>query len=117
MTGFVSKEREKFEQMSRKMEKDLEVKNEKLRQVKELIRNSPCPRTPFKEKNGCEGENGQHQKGSEQVQVEQQQQVADGVSLGNVCTYLYRCIGRGRRGRRGRRGVERKERGREEGEG
>ena len=91
MTGFVSKEREKFEQMSRKMEKDLEVKNEKLRQVKELIRNSPCPRTPFKEKNGCQGDNGQHQKGTtEQVQVEHQQPAADGVSVGHVCIDVWK---------------------------
>eukprot|EP00731_Ephydatia_muelleri_P017263 Em0010g361a len=71
--------------MSQMMEKDLEVKNEKLKQVKELIQNSPCSRTPFKEINGCEGDNGQHQKGSEQVQVEQQQQVADGATAA-ACT-------------------------------
>eukprot|EP00731_Ephydatia_muelleri_P017259 Em0010g357a len=81
MTGFVSKEREKFEQMSRKMEKDLEVKNEKLRQ----------------EKNGCEGENGQHQKGSEQVQVEQQQQVADGATAAACTTVPAPVKGKGRK--------------------
>ncbi|KAL5468996.1 hypothetical protein EMCRGX_G030160 [Ephydatia muelleri] len=73
MTGFVSKEREKFEQMSRKMEKDLE------------------------EKNGCEGENGQHQKGSEQVQVEQQQQVADGATAAACTTVPAPVKGKGRK--------------------
>ena len=81
MTGFVSKEREKFEQMSRKMEKDLEAKSEKLRQVKELIKNSPCPtRTPFKERNTCDTDSVQHPSAAEQMQMEQQP-AADGVSI------------------------------------
>ena len=82
MCGFVSKEREKHEQMNRKMERDLEAKSEKLRQVKELIRNSPCPTwTPFKEKNACEEEDLQHQKDTEQVQMEQQPIASGGVSV------------------------------------
>ena len=45
MQGFVSAEKEKFERLASKMkykEKDLAIKSEKLRQVEELIKNSPC---------------------------------------------------------------------------
>ena len=55
MLGFVSQEKEKFERMAHEMkvkDRDLAKKNEKLRQVKELIRNSPCAsltRTPLRE--------------------------------------------------------------------
>ena len=59
MCGFVSKEREKYEQMNRKMERDLD----------------------FKEKNACEEEALQHQKDTEQVQVEQQPIASGGVSV------------------------------------
>ena len=46
MQGFVSHEKEKFERLAHAMKK----KDEKLRQVKELIRNSPCgTRTPLKD--------------------------------------------------------------------
>ena len=58
LKGFVTHEREKYERLATQMkhrEKDLAVKNAKLRQVTDLIRNSPCasssaaaPRTPFK---------------------------------------------------------------------
>lgn len=59
MQGFVSAEKEKFERLASKMktrEKDLAIKSEKLRQVEELIKNSPCPgvkpRNPLRDKNG-----------------------------------------------------------------
>ena len=45
MQGFVSAEKEKFERLAHKMktrEKDLAIKSEKLRQVEQLIKNSPC---------------------------------------------------------------------------
>ena len=46
MQGFVSHEKEKFERLAHEMKR----KDEKLRQVKELIRNSPCAtRTPLKD--------------------------------------------------------------------
>lgn len=58
LKGFVTHEREKYERLATQMkhrEKDLAVKNAKLRQVTDLIRNSPCasssaaaPRTPLK---------------------------------------------------------------------
>lgn len=58
MQGFVSAEKQKFERLAVKMknrEKDLAVKSEKLRQVEELIKNSPCvmskPRNPLRDKN------------------------------------------------------------------
>ena len=59
MQGRVAQEREKFESLAHEMElKEQEcfVKDEKLRQVRELIRNSPLsavrsnPNTPFKER-------------------------------------------------------------------
>ena len=53
MQGFVSQEKQKFERLASQMkarERDLAVKSEKLRQVTELIRNSPCAtRTPLRE--------------------------------------------------------------------
>ena len=46
MQGFVSHEKEKFERLAHEMKQ----KEKKLRQVKELIRNSPCStRTPLKD--------------------------------------------------------------------
>ena len=58
MQGFVSAEKEKFERLANKMkhkEKDLAIKSEKLRQVEELIKNSPCvvtrSRKALREKN------------------------------------------------------------------
>lgn len=60
MQGFVSAEKQKFERLATKMktkEKDLAIKNEKLRQVEELIKNSPCvvgkptARYPLRDKN------------------------------------------------------------------
>ena len=59
MQGFVSAEKQKFERLASKMktkEKDLAIKNEKLRQVEELIKNSPCvsmrsSRYPLRDKN------------------------------------------------------------------
>lgn len=46
MQGFVSAEKEKIEKLTcriRTKDKDLAVKNAKLRQVEEIIKNSPCP--------------------------------------------------------------------------
>lgn len=62
MQGFVHAEKEKFERLASKMknkEKDLAIKSQKLRQVEELIKNSPCalgtrpapPREPLRESN------------------------------------------------------------------
>lgn len=58
MQGFVSAEKEKFERLASKMknkEKDLAIKSQKLKQVEELIKNSPCvvtrSRTPLRDKN------------------------------------------------------------------
>lgn len=60
MQGFVSAEKQKFEKLATKMktkEKDLAIKSEKLRQVEELIKNSPCvvgraaARYPLRDKN------------------------------------------------------------------
>lgn len=84
MNGFVRNEREKYEQISRKMEKDLEMKNEKLRQVKELIKNSPCPRTPFKEKNVCEADTPLPQKGNDQAAPEQKAETDGAAATAGV---------------------------------
>ena len=55
MQGFVSAEKEKFERLANKMknkEKDLAIKSQKLKQVEELIKNSPCTtRNPLKDTN------------------------------------------------------------------
>ena len=61
MQGYVSAEKQKFERLASKMkckEKDLAIKSEKLRQVEELIKNSPCvvgktaaSRYPLRDKN------------------------------------------------------------------
>ena len=62
MKGFVSHEKEKFDRLSKQMQRkqrEIRAKNEKLRQVEELIKNSPLPsaaasassdvRTPLRE--------------------------------------------------------------------
>ena len=61
MKGFVSHEKEKYDRLSKQMQRkqrEIRVKNEKLRQVEELIENSPLPaaaspsnggRTPLRE--------------------------------------------------------------------
>ena len=61
MEGFVSHEKEKFDRLSKQMQRkqrEIRAKNEKLRQVEELIKNSPLPsaasassdvRTPLRE--------------------------------------------------------------------
>ena len=61
MKGFVSHEKEKFDRLSKQMQRkqrEIRVKSEKLRQVEELIKNSPLPtaasassdvRTPLRE--------------------------------------------------------------------
>ena len=53
MQGFVSQEKQTFERLASQMkarERDLAVKSEKLRQVTELVWNSPCAtRTPLRE--------------------------------------------------------------------
>ena len=59
MKGFVSHEKDKFDRLSKQMQrkqKEIRVKNEKLRQVEELIKNSPLPacsgesvRTPLRD--------------------------------------------------------------------
>lgn len=59
MQGFVSAEKQKFERLASKMknkERDLAIKNQKLKQVEELIKNSPCvtrraTRNPLRDKN------------------------------------------------------------------
>lgn len=57
MHGFVCAEKEKIDKLSNRMkdrEKDLAIKSAKLRQVEEIIKNSPCPtstRTPLRETN------------------------------------------------------------------
>lgn len=58
MQGFVSAEKEKFERLAHQMknrEKDLAIKSQKLMQVEEIIKNSPCPvarsRGPLRDKN------------------------------------------------------------------
>ncbi len=57
MQGFVSAEKEKIDKLSHRMkykEKDLAIKCAKLRQVEEIIKNSPChtgTRTPLRETN------------------------------------------------------------------
>ena len=59
MKGFVSHEKDKFDRLSKQMQrkqKEIRVKSEKLRQVEELIKNSPLPacsgesvRTPLRD--------------------------------------------------------------------
>ena len=46
MKGFVTHENEKFDRLSKQMQRkqrEIRAKNEKLRQVEELIKNSPLP--------------------------------------------------------------------------
>lgn len=60
MQGFVSAEKDKIDKLSHRIkdkDKDLAIKNAKLRQVEEIIKNSPCPtaskaRNPLREANG-----------------------------------------------------------------
>jgi len=60
MQGFVSAEKEKIDKLSHRIkdkEKDLAIKNAKLRQVEDIIKNSPCTanantRVPLRDTNG-----------------------------------------------------------------
>lgn len=60
MQGYVSHEKQKFERLAQEMktkDKDLRVKNETLRKVEELIKNSPAVRNnrkPLQENNTSE---------------------------------------------------------------